>query len=71
MDTTQAEARIMLTLYSAEGKLIGSTEVATSSASRRSGFPIIEGVGETVYVTWTDISATPQVKVARMDYKNK
>ena len=71
LDTTQADARIMLTLYSAEGKLLGSTEVATSSASRRSGFPIIEGVGDTVYVTWTDVSATPQVKVARMNYKNK
>ncbi|MFT7471611.1 MAG: hypothetical protein ACI8XU_001507 [Kiritimatiellia bacterium] len=67
MDTTD-EAKIMLSRYDIKGAFLGSTEVASSSASRRSGFPIIEAVGNSVYVTWTDISTTPQVKVARIDY---
>lgn len=65
---TSGEAKIVLSRYDPGGQLIGTTEVASSSASRRSGFPIIESVGETVYVTWTDIGATPQVRVARIDY---
>ena len=67
MDTTD-EAKIVLSRYDKNGEFLGSTEVASSSASRRSGFPIIEAVGNSVYVTWTDISTTPQVKVARVDY---
>jgi len=67
MDTT-GEAKIMLSRFDITGGLLGTTKVAVSSASRRSGFPIIEAVGNSVYVTWTDIDATPQVKVARIDY---
>ena len=67
MDTTDG-AKIVLSRYDIKGEFLGSTEVASSSASRRSGFPIIEAVGNSVYVTWTDISTTPQVKVARIDY---
>ena len=65
---TAGEAKIVLSRYNPNGELLGTTEVASSSASRRSGFPIIESVGDTVYVTWTDIGATPQVRVARIDY---
>jgi hypothetical protein len=67
MDTA-GEAKIMLSRYDINGELLSTTEVAGSSASRRSGFPIIEAVGDSVYVTWTDISAAPQVEVARIDY---
>ena len=67
MDTA-GEAKIMLSRYDINGELLSTTEVAGSSPSRRSGFPIIEAVGTSVYVTWTDIDATPQVKVARIDY---
>jgi hypothetical protein len=67
MDTTD-EAKIMLSRYDIKGEFLDSTEVASSSASRRSGFPIIEAVGNSVYVTWTDISTTPQVRVARIDF---
>ena len=67
MDTA-GEAKIMLSRYDINGELLSTTEVAASSPSRRSGFPIIEAVGNSVYVTWTDISTTPQVKVARIDY---
>jgi hypothetical protein len=67
MDTTDG-AKIVLSRYDIKGKFLDITDVASSSASRRSGFPIIEAVGNSVYVTWTDINATPQVKVARIDY---
>lgn len=68
MDTTENVAKIMLSRYDMKGELLSNTEVASSSASRRSGFPIIESAGNSVYVTWTDVSTTPQVKVARVSY---
>lgn len=68
MDTTDNEANIMLSRYNFNGELLSNVQVAASSASRRSGFPIIEATGNSVYVTWTDISTTPQVKVARVNY---
>lgn len=68
LDTALAAAKLTLTRYSAKGMLLDSTVVATTSASRRSGFPIIEGLGDSVYVTWTDISEAPLVKVARLSY---
>jgi hypothetical protein len=67
MDTTD-EAKIILSRYDSSGGFLSDTEVARSSASRRSGFPIIEAVGNSVFITWTDISSVPQVKVARIDY---
>ena len=67
MDTS-GEAKIMLSRYDLNGGYLSTTQVAVSSASRRSGFPIIDAVGNSVYVTWTDIDVTPQVKVARIDY---
>lgn len=69
IDTTDSEARIMLSRFTPEGKLLDKTEIAKTSASRRSGFPIIESVGDSVYVTWTDISDTPIIRVARASFK--
>ena len=66
IDTANRNAVIMLSHFSAEGKFLESIEIAQTSASRRSGFPIIESVANTVYVSWTDINDTPQVKVARL-----
>lgn len=68
MDTKATDAKIMLTLYSAQGQLLETTQVATSKASRRSGFPIIVSAGNDVYVSWTDISDGAQVRVARLSY---
>ena len=68
METEGSDAKILLTRYSAEGVLQETTFVANSRASRRSGFPIIDSVGNDVYVTWTDISKAPQVRVARVIY---
>ena len=66
IDTSVADAKIMLSLFSSEGELLNSIDVAKTRASRRSGFPIIESVGDTVYVSWTDVSDTPRVRVARV-----
>ncbi len=72
MDTEGSDAKIFLTRYSAEGLLLETTLVANSKASRRSGFPIIDSAANDVYVTWTDISNAPQVRVARVSYgKNR
>ena len=68
LETAQDDARIMLSLFSHEGRLVSSTEVAATSASRRSGFPVIAEKGESIYVTWTDISEAPQVNLARVDF---
>ena len=69
IDTSSIEAKIMLSVFSGEAELLQQVEVANTSASRRSGFPIIESVGETVYISWTDLSDSPQVRVARVSVK--
>jgi hypothetical protein len=69
IDTSEADAKIMFSVFSAEGKLLDAIEVAETSASRRSGFPIIESVGDSVFVSWTDVSEIPQVKVARINFE--
>jgi hypothetical protein len=69
IDTSSAQAKIMLSVFSNEAELLLQVEVAKTSASRRSGFPIIESVGESVYVSWTDLSDSPQVRVARVSVK--
>lgn len=69
IDITEAHAKIMLSLFSSQGVLLHTSVVAKTSASRRSGFPIIESVGDSVFVTWTDVGETPQVKVARLEFE--
>ncbi|MDD9891778.1 MAG: hypothetical protein OXU30_15750 [Gammaproteobacteria bacterium] len=68
LDTSEEHAKIMLSHYDRDLQLLDRTEVATTSASRRSGFPIIEAIADSVYITWTDITDTPSVKIARADY---
>ncbi|MEE4110167.1 MAG: hypothetical protein V2I24_12515 [Halieaceae bacterium] len=68
LDTGKQDTRIMLSRFSTDGVFIDAVEVAATLPSRRSGFPAIEGVGNTVYVTWTDISDTPRVNIARVRY---
>ncbi len=68
MDKDGSDAKIMLSLYSGDGTLLETIQVAKSKASRRSGFPVIDSFGNTVYVTWTNIDDKPQVMVARVTY---
>lgn len=68
MDDAQAEAKIMLSRFDANADLIDTMEIARTSPSRRSGFPTIEAVGETVYASWTEIDSEMRVKVALVSY---
>lgn len=67
-DATESAARVMLSRFDANGTFLGATEIATTSPSRRSGFPSIESVGDAVYVSWTDVTAVSQVRVARVTF---
>ncbi len=68
MNTRGDAAQLMLALYDTDGNLVDQVQVAESNASRRSGFPVIASAGDNVYMTWTDISGDPQVKVARIRF---
>jgi hypothetical protein len=68
MDIAGETAQLMLALYDADGNLLDRVQVAESQASRRSGFPVISSSGDDVYMTWTDISGDPQVRVARVRF---
>jgi len=68
LDTTGGTAQLTVSRYSSEGSLLDATTVDRTSASRRSGFPIIEAIGDDLFVTWTDISDGPEVRVARIDF---
>ncbi|MEO1079035.1 MAG: hypothetical protein AAFY29_05730 [Pseudomonadota bacterium] len=69
--STAQEARVMLSRFTADGTFLDEMEVAPTSASRRSGFPTIDSVGNEVFVAWTDVEAAPRVRVARVDYGQK
>lgn len=66
LETKDAEATIQIAFYDSKGVKLDSLKVADTKTSRRSGFPILESVGEQVFITWTDISNNPQVKVAKV-----
>jgi len=68
MDTRGESARLMVALYDAEGRFLDSTQVADTSASPQSGFPVIASSGDEVYVAWTDVSGDPEVRVARIRF---
>jgi hypothetical protein len=61
-------ANIKVARYSPQGELRDSVNVATTRASRRSGFPVLANVGDDLYLTWTDLSDGMRVKVARIDF---
>jgi hypothetical protein len=69
MDVDGRDAKVMLSLYSVAGKLLDTTHVANTSASRRSGFPVIDSVANDVYITWTNTKEA-QVRVARVSNAN-
>lgn len=68
LDLRGSGAQVMLSRYSADAEFIDTVEVAPTLASRRSGFPRIHSVGNTVYVTWTQAGDANRVKVARVRY---
>ena len=68
LDTTGEETQLMVSRFSPRGALIDSTVVGRTSASRRSGFPIIEAAGDDLFMTWTDINDGPSVRIARIHF---
>lgn len=68
MAVSDATAKIMLSRFTADGALIDEVLVADTSPSRNSGFPMIESVGNSVYVTWTDVTEGLKVRLARVVY---
>ena len=68
LHTNGKDAALKVALYSQAGKLLAETEVAGTQSSRRSGFPVITSQGNDIYITWTDISAGSQVKMARVRF---
>lgn len=70
LDTRGSGARVMLSRYSIDAEFIDNVAVASILPSRRSGFPRIHSVGNTVYVTWTHVGDTSRVQVARVRYNS-
>lgn len=68
LQTINSEAQLKLALYNLQGELLDSIKIAGTSASRRSGFPVIVSQGNDVYVTWTDLSDGQRVEVARVRF---
>ncbi|MFT7242776.1 MAG: hypothetical protein ACI82A_000116 [Candidatus Azotimanducaceae bacterium] len=56
LETEGKAALLKLARYDGQGNLKEGLVVAETSASRRSGFPVMTSVGNDVYVTWTDLS---------------
>ncbi len=68
LETDGPEAQLLVALYDRAGKQLAKVAVADTKASRRSGFPVIASRGDDVYVTWTDVSGSSQIKVARVRF---
>ncbi len=67
METKNDAAQIMLAQYNQKGELLQKMEVAKSSSSRSSGFPVLTSNKEDVYVSWTEIGETSIVRTAKVN----
>jgi len=67
METKNDAAQIMLAQYNQKGELLQKMEVAKSSSSRSSGFPVLTSNKEDVYVSWTEIGETSMVRTAKVN----
>lgn len=67
METKNDAAQIMLAHYNQIGELLQKMEVAQSSSSRSSGFPMLTSNKEGVYVSWTEIGKTSMVRTAKIN----
>ena len=69
LETAGKVANIKLAVFDSAGKQLEYVTVGATTSSRRSGFPVIAAVGDTVYVTWTDV-ATRSVQVAQVIFQS-
>lgn len=68
METVDDNATIMLAHYDFSGTLLKKMEVAKSSSSRRSGFPVITSSSNTVYLAWTQTGDSKLVNTAKINF---
>lgn len=66
--SNKENTELLLSHYSAQGKLLSNTPVSSLNKSRRSGFPVITSLGNNVFVSWTNLEKGSTVEVARVDY---
>lgn len=67
LQTNGPNADLEVSLLSPTGQILESGTVAQTKSSRRSGFPVLVAQGESIYITWTDITDS-NVKVARVEF---
>jgi hypothetical protein len=67
METENDSARIMLAHYNQKAELLQKMEVAQSSSSRSSGFPVLTSNKEDVFVSWTEIGETSMVRTVKIN----
>ncbi len=63
----EKSTKLMLAKYNNAGQLVDKLAVAEGKNSRQSGMPVITSLGNTVYMTWTDVE-TKKVKVAQISW---
>ncbi len=63
-------ASVRLRRVRPDGNMMPSVDVATTSASRASGYPsLVAAGGDDVIVAWTDVAATRRVRTARVSLR--
>lgn len=65
MDNSGELAQIMAAKYSPEGKVLNKVTVTEIPAARSTGFPSIAASGNNVYLSWTQVGKSNQVKTAQ------
>jgi hypothetical protein len=66
--SNKESTELILSRYSTKGVLLSNTPVTSLSKSRRSGFPVITSVENTVYVSWTNVEQGSKIEMAKVDY---
>lgn len=68
METKDEMAQIMLGHYDNQGTLLKKMEIAQSTSSRNSGFPVITSSGNKVYMAWTETGENSEVRTALVKF---
>jgi hypothetical protein len=68
MENVADGGEIRLAKVNARGKVEGRLTVAKTGASRRSGFPVLEMVGERLLLAWTHVDSATTVKTMSITF---
>lgn len=66
MDQQGATAQINVAKYSPQGVLLNKVVAAETPAARSTGFPSLTAAGENLYLSWTQVGESKQVKTAQV-----